>query len=232
MKYFSLRTNFQMVWSFSEWIMPCCCCRRCILHMKSQSRYGNWHVMCSLCMQMAGGGDDNFTEKNWKKNVENLKIHGDVLAGGLEMNPSSIIIVLLWEMKVKLSTSNRFEANFTWEKRRKTKCPASLDPPPPPSLAVRPVRPKSTLEILAKKGGYSFFILIWGSMEEKNLQKWFYFFFGEINSLLYFKIILYVYFHYSFFLFSALCEGVQPKVNEDVCQRHGKNNNLTVEDFL
>ena len=69
-------------------------------------------------MQMAGGGDDNFTEKNWKKNVENLKIHGDVLAGGdrlggLEMNPSSIIIVLLWEMKVKLSTSNRFEANFT-----------------------------------------------------------------------------------------------------------------------
>ena len=30
-------------------------------------------------MQMAGGGDDNFTEKNWKKNVENLKIHGDVL---------------------------------------------------------------------------------------------------------------------------------------------------------
>ena len=64
-------------------------------------------------MQMAGGGDDNFTEKNWKKNVENLKIHGDVQAGGLEMNPSSIIIVLLWEMKVKLSTSNRFEANFT-----------------------------------------------------------------------------------------------------------------------
>lgn len=64
-------------------------------------------------MQMAGGGDDNFTEKNWKKNVENLKIHSDVLAGGLEMNPSSIIIVLLWEMKVKLSTSNRFEANFT-----------------------------------------------------------------------------------------------------------------------
>ena len=66
-----------MVWSFSEWIMPCC--RRCILHLKSQSRYGNWHVLCSLCMQMAGGGDDNFTEKNWKKNVENLKIHGDVL---------------------------------------------------------------------------------------------------------------------------------------------------------
>ena len=159
-----------MVWSFSEWIMPCCR-RRCILHLKSQSRYGNWHVMCSLCMQMAGGGDDNFTEKNWKKNVENLKIHGDVLAGGLEMNPSSIIIVLLWEMKVKLSTSNRFEANFTWEKRRKTKCPASLDPPPPPSLAVRPVRPKSTLEILAKKGGYSFFILIWGSMEEKKPSK-------------------------------------------------------------
>ena len=63
-------------------------------------------------------------KKNWKKNVENLKIHGDVLAGGLEMNPSSIIIVLLWEMKVKLSTSNRFEANFTWEKRRKTECPA------------------------------------------------------------------------------------------------------------
>ena len=28
------------------------------------------------------------------------------------------------EMKVKLSTSNRFEANFTWEKRRKTECPA------------------------------------------------------------------------------------------------------------
>ena len=50
-----------MVWSFSEWIMPCC--RRCILHLKSQSRYGNWHVLCSLCMQMAGGGDDNFTEK-------------------------------------------------------------------------------------------------------------------------------------------------------------------------
>ena len=35
-----------------------------------------------------------------------------------------------------------------------------------------------------------------------------------------------------FLLFSALCEGVQPKVNEDVCQRHGKNNNLTVEEFL
>ena len=75
--------------------------------------------MCSLCMQTAGGGDDNFTEKNWKKNVENLKIHGDVLeeTGSarrtVEMNPSSIIIVLLWEMKVKLSTSNRFEANFT-----------------------------------------------------------------------------------------------------------------------
>ena len=187
-----------MVWSFSEWIMPCCC-RRCILHMKSQSRYGNWHVMCSLCMQMAGGGDDNFTEKNWKKNVENLKIHGDVLAGGLEMNPSSIIIVLLWEMKVKLSTSNRFEANFTWEKRRKTKCPASLDPPPPPSLAVRPVRPKSTLEILAKKGGYSFFILIWGSMEEKKTFKNdFTFSLGWSIHYYTLKLYLYVYFHYFF----------------------------------
>ena len=55
---------------------------------------------------------------------------------------------------------------------------------------------------------------------------------GEIYSLLHEIKKKYVYFHYFFLLFSALCEGVQPKVNEDVCQRHGKNNNLTVEEFL
>ena len=121
-----------------------------------------WKLTCYVFTMHANGGR-GWWQFHGKKLEEECREFENPWwragSGGLEMNPSSIIIVLLWEMKVKLSTSNRFEANFTWEKRRKTECPAF----------------------------YSSYLPL---------------------SFIYFSIW---------------------KVNEDVCQRQGKNNNLTVE---
>ena len=86
-----------------------------------------WKLTCYVFTMHANGGR-GWWQFHGKKLEEECREFENPWwragSGGLEMNPSSIIIVLLWEMKVKLSTSNRFEANFTWEKRRITKCPA------------------------------------------------------------------------------------------------------------
>ena len=136
-----------------------------------------WKLTCYVFTMHANGGR-GWWQFHGKKLEEECREFENPWwragSGGLEMNPSSIIIVLLWEMKVKLSTSNRFEANFTWEKRRITKCPASPDPPPPPpSLAVRPIH---TGYFFLKKVDFFFIIDLSFEERKKTLQKWFYFF--------------------------------------------------------
>ena len=91
-----------------------------------------WKLTCSVFTMHANGGRGWWQFHGKKTGRRMSRIWKSMVTcwrrpaarRTVEMNPSSIIIVLLWEMKVKLSTSNRFEANFTWEKRRKTECPA------------------------------------------------------------------------------------------------------------